>query len=248
MDGGTNALPATQIPLGRWNGDRPEKKRNLLQFATRRMAEPDTRPAKIVRRKPLDACFAGALPNHVPDGFLRQSIAPRFPVLNQPPKPLAGGEVGRLKPLTEEDSDPARHGYRPGVAGFALPVDAGPVVFPLLYVAEIRAHGPVPPKAASEQDRQERPVTFALQKLTVGRVPEPLGLFWREPIPEPYADLLDTLPASHAGDEVGALETAVGSLVSEAAHGAEAEIGGARRQMPGFEVYAIPEDDGLAEG
>ena len=31
-------------------------------------------------------------------------------------------------------------------------------------------------------------------------------------------------------------------------HGAEAEIDGARRQMPGFEVYAIPEDNGLAEG
>src|ERR1017187_381762 len=32
--------------------------------------------AKIVRRKPLDTCFSGVLPDHVPDGFLRQSIAP----------------------------------------------------------------------------------------------------------------------------------------------------------------------------
>ena len=75
--------------------------------------------------------------------------------------------------------DPARHGYGPDVAGFALPVDDGPVVFPLLYVAEIQSHRLVPPKAASEQDLQERPVTFAFQKLTVGRVPEPLGLLWR---------------------------------------------------------------------
>ena len=51
----------------------PEKKLNLLQFATRRMAEPGTRPAEIVRRKPLDTCFAGVLPDHLPDGFLRQS-------------------------------------------------------------------------------------------------------------------------------------------------------------------------------
>jgi hypothetical protein len=45
IHGGTNALLAAQIPLGRLNGDMPEKKLNLLQFATRRMAEPGTRPA-----------------------------------------------------------------------------------------------------------------------------------------------------------------------------------------------------------
>ena len=49
------------------------------------------------------------------------------------------------------------------VAGVALQVDDGPVVFPLLYVAEIQSHRLVPPKAASEQDLQERPVTFAFQ-------------------------------------------------------------------------------------
>ena len=58
IDGGTNALLAAQIPLGGLNGNVPEKKLNLLQFATRRMAEPGTRPAKIVRRKPLDTCSA----------------------------------------------------------------------------------------------------------------------------------------------------------------------------------------------
>jgi hypothetical protein len=112
---------------------------------------------------------------------------------------LFGSIPMRSLPLIEENLDPARHGYGPDVAGFALPVDDGleqiqfllghvsiqtterylGVVFPLLYVAEIQSHRLVPPKAASEQDRQERPVTFAFQKLTVGRVPEPLGLFWR---------------------------------------------------------------------
>ena len=62
---------------------------------------------------------------------------------------------------------------------FALQVDDGPVIFPLLYMAEIQAHRLVPSKAASEQDRQEGAVSFAFQKLRVGRVLEPLGLFWR---------------------------------------------------------------------
>src|ERR1017187_1809950 len=112
---------------------------------------------------------------------------------------LFGSIPMRSLPLIEENLDPARHGYGPDVAGFALPVDdslgqfqflLGHVsvetperylggVCPLLYGAEIQSHRLVQPKAGSEQDRQERPVTFALQKLTVGRVPEPLRLLWR---------------------------------------------------------------------
>jgi hypothetical protein len=38
----------TQVSLGRLDGNVPEKKLNLLQFATFSMAEPGTRPAKIV--------------------------------------------------------------------------------------------------------------------------------------------------------------------------------------------------------
>ena len=59
----------------------PEKKLYLLQLSTGRMAEPGTCPAKIVRRKPLDTCNVGVLPDDVPDGFLRQSIAQAFPFL-----------------------------------------------------------------------------------------------------------------------------------------------------------------------
>src|SRR4051794_17188046 len=117
------------------------------------MAEPGTRPAEIVGRKPVDARFVGVLPEDVPDGFLRQSIAPRFPVLVYPPKQLAGGNVGSLKRLIDQSLDPARHRCGPGSTGFAFQVDDGPVVFPLLYVAEIQADRLVPSKAASEQDR-----------------------------------------------------------------------------------------------
>jgi hypothetical protein len=145
----------------------------------------------------------------VPDGFLRQSIAPGFPILVYPPKQLAGGQVGSLKPLIQQSLDLAWHRYGPGVAGFVLQVDDGPVVFPLLHVSAIQVHRLVPSKAASEQDRQERAVPFAFQKLRVRRVPEPLRLFWRRPISEPDADLLDPLHASYAGGQVWAQQTAV---------------------------------------
>ncbi len=57
VDGAANALFTAQITFGRLDGDVPEKKLYLLQFSASRMAEPRTRPAEIVRRKPLDACF-----------------------------------------------------------------------------------------------------------------------------------------------------------------------------------------------
>jgi hypothetical protein len=66
------------------DGDVPEKKLYLLQFSTSGMAHPGARSAKIVRRKLLDACFVGVLPDDVPDGFFCQSIAPGFPVLVLP--------------------------------------------------------------------------------------------------------------------------------------------------------------------
>jgi len=99
IDRAANPLLAAQIPLGGLNGNVPEKKLYLLQFATCGMAQPGTRPAKIVRSKPLDACCSGVLSNYVPDGFLRQPISPRFPVLVYPPEQLSGREVRGLKPF-----------------------------------------------------------------------------------------------------------------------------------------------------
>src|ERR1039457_6457760 len=161
------------------------------------MAEPGTCPPEIVWREPLDARFAGVLADHMPDGLLRQAVTPGFPVLVYPPKQLTYSQVGGLKPVIKQSLYPARHRHCPGVAGFALQVDNSPVVFPLLDVAEIQVHCLVPSKAVGEQDRQECAIPFALQEPRVGRVPEPLGLFWRKPIPEPEADLPDSLHASY---------------------------------------------------
>ena len=46
---------------------------------------------------------------------------------------------------------------------FALQVDNGPVIFPLLNVPEVQVHRLVPPKSACKQDGQERAITFAFQ-------------------------------------------------------------------------------------
>jgi len=78
IDGAANTLLAAQITFGRLDGDVPEKKLYLFQFSTDRMAEPGTRPAEVVGRKPLNACIVGVLPDDLPDGFLRSVHRPRF--------------------------------------------------------------------------------------------------------------------------------------------------------------------------
>ena len=48
------------------------------------------------------------------------------------------------------------------MAGFAIEVDDGPVLFPLLDVAEIQVHSLAPSEAAGKQDRQERAISLTL--------------------------------------------------------------------------------------
>ena len=120
VDGATNALLAAQITFSRLDRDVPEKKLYLFQFSTGGMAKPGTRPTEIVWRKPLNACIVGVFSNDVPDSFLRQSIAPGFPVLVYSPEQFAGGEVGGLKPFIKQRFNPAGHRYRPRMTCFAL--------------------------------------------------------------------------------------------------------------------------------
>ena len=79
-----------------------EQELDLLQFAARRVAQPSTCPPEIVRCEPLDARFAGVLADHVPDCLFRQTFTPSLPVLVDPPKQLAGGQLGSLEPLIEQ--------------------------------------------------------------------------------------------------------------------------------------------------
>ena len=156
-----------------------EKELYLLQFSTSRVAEPSARSAKIVRCKSLDTCFVGVLPEDVPDCFFRQTIAPGFPILVYAPEQFADREIGGLNPLIEQRLNPAGHRYSSRMTCFALQVDDGPVVLPLLYVPKVQVHRLMPPKSACKQDGQEHAIAFAFQHLTIGYVPEPFLLFWR---------------------------------------------------------------------
>ena len=156
IDRAANTLLAAQIPLRGLNGNVPEKKLYLLQFATRGMAQPGTlrrRSCGASRSIPAVRAYSRTT---CQTGFSVSPFRPRFPVLVYPPEQLSGREMRGLKPFFEQVLNPVRHRYRPRVTRFGLQIDDGPVVFPLLDVPEIQVHRLVPPKTACKQDGQER--------------------------------------------------------------------------------------------
>ena len=54
-----------------------------------------------------------------------------------------------------------------------------------------------------------------------GRVPEPLGLFRREPIAESHPEFSGSLEASDAGGKVRTQQPTIGNLTGKPAHYAE---------------------------
>jgi len=54
--------------------------------------------------------------------------------------------------------------------------------------------------------------------------------------------------APDACNEIGAQESAIGSLIGQAPYGAESEIDGARRERPGLQVISVPDYNRLVEG
>ena len=86
---------------------------------------------------------------------------------------------------------------------FALQVDAGPVVFPLLCVPEIQDYRLVPPKAACKQNGQEA-LTFSFQQLRIGYFQSCSDCSGVNQFPGRTPIFLNTLHALYSGRQVWA--------------------------------------------
>jgi hypothetical protein len=76
------------------------------------------------------------------------------------------------------------------------------------YAGHFRSAGP-----AAEQDGNHGVVPRAAQGSTVERAEQSLTLIGREPVPEPYAVLFNTLYPSYTGGEIRTEKTGIGSFV-----------------------------------
>jgi len=97
-----------------------------------------------------------------------------------------------------------------------------PVLFSLLQVGEVQLHGFMTPQTAGEQHSQKGTVSFALQSLGIGTLPEGFALFGRQPVAQSHSEFLDALNSPNTGGEIRTQQTAIGGLVCQPPHGPEA--------------------------
>ncbi len=114
-----------------------EQELNLLQLASRRMAEFRARAPQVVRRKAGKARFCRIQLDDVPNDTLRDAIAPRFTRSSHATEYLARMQVSLLDPLIQDRLDPLGHGSRSNVPTLTNEIDDGSVLFSPLQVRKL---------------------------------------------------------------------------------------------------------------
>jgi hypothetical protein len=86
VDSDAQLLFAAEVLLGRLHADMPEEELDLLQFASRNVAQTGTCTLQIVRGKVAKLSFRGKLLDHAPDHFFGDTFALRGLSLAHTPK------------------------------------------------------------------------------------------------------------------------------------------------------------------
>src|SRR4051794_4784592 len=78
-------------------------------------------------------------------------------------------------------------------------------------------------------------------------LPEVLGLFCGEPIPQSYAEFLKPADPPYAGSQIWTQQPVLHALVRKPANSTETKVYSARREFALFQVHSIPHDNGAIE-
>src|ERR1022692_3533710 len=77
---------------------------------------------------------------------------------------------------------------------------------------------------AAKQDRENRPVSSALDRVRRGSLPESAGVFSRQPVAQSDAQFSDAFHAPNAGRQLRAQLACIGGLVSEPSHSRQLSV------------------------
>jgi hypothetical protein len=99
---------------------------DLLDFATRQMAEFCTGSVQIAWSEVIQLRPFGTPPNHVPDDILGNSLSPRRSVTANGPEDSACADLGRGHPAIDRLYDPVGHGHGPNMAALCQPAPRSP--------------------------------------------------------------------------------------------------------------------------
>src|SRR6266853_3483907 len=132
IDGGSNSLLAAKVAFGRLHRNVPQEKLNLLQLASRCVAEPSTGPSQIVRRQLRHSDASGGLLHNVPNRLYGHPISPCPSYFVDPAEQPSSINCSCGKPIVQFGSHPIGNRNCANVASLTYQIDDGPVFFPLL--------------------------------------------------------------------------------------------------------------------
>jgi hypothetical protein len=85
------------------------------------------------------------------------------------------------------------------VAALSDEIDDRPTILPPLKMVEAEVGQFTSSKTATKQDGNDRSVALALESFGIRRLPQLSSFFWRQPISQPNAELLDAFHPTDTG-------------------------------------------------
>jgi hypothetical protein len=114
---------------------------------------------------------------------------------------------------------------------FADQIDNRPVLIAPLKVADIQFRRLSSAQSATQQDPEQRPIAFALERIRVRNLPERLCLIGGEPVAQTNTEVLRPLNTPDAGGEILAEQSGIRGLVRKPTDGRKPAINRARRKL-----------------
>src|SRR5437667_9655252 len=128
----------------------PQEELDLLQLASRTMAEPSTGPSQIVWRQLRHADALGGFLHNVPNRLHRHAISPCPSNFVDSAEQFSSINSSRGEPIVEFGSHPIRNWNCSTVASLANQIHNGPMLFALLEMIQFQAHASLPHQTTRE--------------------------------------------------------------------------------------------------
>jgi hypothetical protein len=123
-------------------------------------------------------------------------------------------------------SSPGRERQRSECDAFALWVENDPTFIALLDVSKLQFSHFGPSEAASNQNRDDRMISFAAHRVGIRRGHQQLHLIGTKPIAQPHADSFCTFDPPNAGCQLRTEQSRVGRFVRKSPNGHKPQVNG----------------------
>src|ERR1700712_2171658 len=97
----------------------------------------------------------------------------------------------------------------------------------------------MPSQPTRQQQRKKCSVPLSFEPLAIWRLPKSVSLLCRQPVSKANIQFLHTFDAANASREIRTEQAAIGRLVGEPPHSAQAEVDSSWSQLPGFQIAPV---------